>query len=42
MDPLGGVDLRCGCFSVKIYVKTEELGPVEGLVTGTAPIVSPM
>ena len=29
MDPLGGgVDSQCGCFSVKMYAKTKELGPV--------------
>ena len=26
----GGVYLRCWCFSVKMYVKTKELGPVGG------------
>ena len=26
----GGVDLRCGHFSVKMYVKTKELGPMDG------------
>ena len=31
MDPfLGGVDLQHGRFSVKMYVKTKELGPVGG------------
>ena len=24
----GGVDLRCGCFSLKMCVKTKELGPL--------------
>ena len=32
MDPLGGVDLRCECFLMKIYVEEKELGPVVGLV----------
>ena len=27
---LGDVDLRCGRFSLKMYVKTKELGPVCG------------
>ena len=27
-DPWGGADLRRGRFSVKMYVKTKELGPV--------------
>ena len=27
MDPLGGVDLRCGCFLVKMYAKMKEFGP---------------
>ena len=26
MDPLGGVDLCCGCFLPKMYVKMKELG----------------
>ena len=26
----GGVDLRRGCFSVKMYAKTKELGPMGG------------
>ena len=26
----GGVDPQCGCFSVKMYVKTKELGLVGG------------
>ena len=32
LDPFwgGGVDLRCGHFSVKRYVKMKELGPVMG------------
>ena len=29
VDPfLGGVDPQHGCFSVKMYVKTKELGPM--------------
>ena len=31
VDPLGGVDLRCGCFLPKMYAKTKELGPVGGM-----------
>ena len=27
----GGVDLRCGHFSVKMYAKTKELGPIGGM-----------
>ena len=27
----GGVDLRCGHFSVKMYAKTKELGPIGGV-----------
>ena len=27
-DPLGGANLRCVCFSAKMYVKTKELDPV--------------
>ena len=30
--PVGGVDLRCGSFSVKMYAEMEELGPVGGRV----------
>ena len=38
MDPLGGgVDLRHGCFSAKMYAKTKELGPVGGACTWHAP-----
>ena len=33
----GGVDLRCGHFSVKKYVKTKELGPIGGHAPGTPP-----
>ena len=32
VDPLGGVDLRWGCFSVKMYAKTKELRLVGGRV----------
>ena len=28
VHPLGGMDLRCGCFSLKMYAKTKELGPI--------------
>ena len=31
MHPLGGVDLRCGHFLVKMYAKTKELGPIGGM-----------
>ena len=31
------MDLRRGHFSVKIYVKTKELGPMGGHVLGTPP-----
>ena len=27
----GGMDLRCGHFSTKMYVKTKELGPIGGV-----------
>ena len=33
VDPFGGgggVDLRCGCISVKMNVKMKELGPIGG------------
>ena len=33
----GGVDLRCGCFLAKLYVKTKEFGPVGGRAPGTPP-----
>ena len=33
----GGVDLRRGHFSVKMYAKTKELGPIGGHVPGTPP-----
>ena len=33
----GGMDLRCGHFLVKMYVKTKELGPIGGRVLGTHP-----
>ena len=35
--PVGGADLRHGRFSVKMYVKTEELGPM-GACTGHVPL----
>ena len=34
---LGGMDLRCGCFLVKMYAKMKELGPVRGACTGHTP-----
>ena len=33
----GGVDLRCGNFSVKMYAKTKELGPIGGGVCPACP-----
>ena len=30
VDPLGGLDLRRGRFSIKMHAKTKELGPVGG------------
>ena len=33
----GGVDLRRGHFSVKMYVKTKELGPMGGRAPGMPP-----
>ena len=32
----GGTNLQCGCFSVKMYVKTKELDPV-GVCAPEAP-----
>ena len=37
VDLLGGVDLRCGHFSVKMYMKTKESGPIAGRGGGHAP-----
>ena len=38
VHPLGGgVDLRCGHFSVKMYVKRKELGPIGGGVRPACP-----
>ena len=37
----GGVDLRRGHFSVKMYVKTKELGPIGGHVPGMPPLDPP-
>ena len=34
---LGGFGLQRGHFSVKMYVKTKELGPVGGACAGTPP-----
>ena len=31
---LGGANLQCGYFSVEMYVKTKDLGPVAGRVFG--------
>ena len=33
----GGVDLRCRCFSVKMYVKMKESGPIRGGVRPACP-----
>ena len=42
MHPLGGgVDLRCGLFSVKMYAKTKELGPIRGGVRPARPHLDP-
>ena len=38
----GGVDLQCGCFLVKMYVKTKELGPIGGACTWHTPLDPPM
>ena len=38
----GGVHLRHGHFSVKMYVKTKELGPIGGACAGHAPLDPPM
>ena len=38
----GGVDLRRGCFSVKMYAKTKELGPIGGGVRPVRPPDPPM
>ena len=34
------MDLRCGCFLVKMYVKTKELGPMGGACSRHAPPTS--
>ena len=34
---VGGVDLRRGCFSAKMYVKTKEFGPVGGSLRPARP-----
>ena len=34
---LGGFGLQCGHFSVKMYAKMKELGPVGGACAGTPP-----
>ena len=38
----GGMDLRCGHFSVKMYTKTKELDPIGGHALGTPPLDPPM
>ena len=38
----GGMDLRCGHFSVKMYAKMKELGPIGGRAPGTPPLDPPM
>ena len=38
----GGVDLRCGCFLVKMYAKTKEFGPIWGGVHPARPLDPPM
>ena len=38
----GGMDLRCGCFLAKMYVKTKEFGPIGGVCTQHAPLDPPM
>ena len=43
MDPLrGAVDLRRGRFSLKMYAKTKEFGPIGGACAGHAPLDLPM
>ena len=37
----GDVDLRRGHFSVKMYMKTKELGPIGGHAPGTPPPLDP-
>ena len=37
----GGVDLRCGCFLVKMYVKMKEFGPTGGGVRQARPPPDP-
>ena len=41
VDPSGGMDLRRGCFSVQMYVRTKELCPV-GRVDRACPLDPPM
>ena len=38
----GGMDLRRGHFSVKMYAKTKELGPIGGRAPGTPSLDPPM
>ena len=40
-EPLGGTDLRCGCFSAKTYAKMKELDPVGGACASGAPLDLP-
>ena len=42
VHPLGGVDLRHGCFLVKMYAKMKELGPTGGGVCPACPLDPPM
>ena len=37
VGPLGGMDLRHGCFLAKMYAKMKELGPIRGRVPGMPP-----
>ena len=38
----GGVDLQRGCFSVKMYVKMKELGPMGGVLQKILYVDPPM
>ena len=38
----GGFGLQCGHFSVKMYAKMKELGPVGGACAGMPPLDPPM
>ena len=37
VNPLGGVDLQCGCFLAKMYAKMIKLGPIGGHASSTPP-----